>query len=265
MYKTVSVFIFAAFCISLILSACDINTDNEYESESNNEIIEVIDKSKPITDGNLITKTNTEKDGSINVEYFDNSDNLVEQYVWKDDAPVSHYVMTYTDDNLVMTKEEISPDGSDNVVYSYQYDSDNSIFQTTKSIYKDGMLTKSEIYDSNNTVTESTHYTYNENKKLSQVRRFDNNDILLEYFSYEYTDNGLMKKYSSHTADGDIKMYTTFEYNSEALLICEKYFNEKNELQYSMSYDYYESGTKKSSTKYDSQGNILSQTNFDEE
>lgn len=265
MNKTISVFILGAIFVSCVLSACDVKTNNESETDINSEIIEVIEKSQPISDGNLITKTNTEKDGSINVEYFDNNDNLVEQYVWKDDDKISHSVMTYTEDNMIMTKEEISPDGQSNTVYSYQYDSDNNISQTTKSLYENGLIKKSETYNNNDEITGSAEYIYNAENKLSQIKRYDESQALLEYFTYEYMDNGMVNKYSSYSADGEIKKYTTFEYNEDSLPVLENYFDGDDKKEYSIAYDYYESGAKKSSTQYDSNGNIISQTTYNDE
>lgn len=264
MYKAISILILGAIFASCLLCSCDADKSIEQTTGDNDRIIAAIDKSSPITDGNLIAKTNTDDDGNINIEYFDNSGNLVEQFLWQDEKAISHTVMKYSQDNKIMSKEEISPDGQSNVVYSYQYDSDSNITCTTISTFTDGMLTKSSTYDSDENITGNSYYYYNDSENLIKVERCDGADKLIEYFEYEYNSNGEKSKYSAFSADGAIKKYTTFEYNEDSLLSQEKYFDASDVLQSRFVYEYYDSGSLKSSTQYDNDGNVITQNTFQE-
>ena len=263
MHKAFSAIIAATFSLTVLLCGCDKTDSDESSTDYNEQLIEIIDKSTPITDGNLITKTNTDNDGNINVDYYDNNGNLVEQFLWEDDANKTHTVMTYSQDNKMLTKEELSPDGQSNVVYSYQYDEKNSLTSSTESVYSDGALSKSVNYDAENNETGRTEYHYNDSKQLIRIERFDNSEIA-EYFEYEYNTEGLASKYASYSADGKIKKYTTFEYNDQSLISVEYSFDSSDVLQNRIEYEYYASGEMKSCTKYDSNGNILTQSTFDD-
>lgn len=262
MYKAISILVLGAVFAACLLCSCDADKSEELTTDINDKVISAIDKSSPITDGNLITKTNTDDDGNINIDYFDNKGNLVEQFVWQDESTKSHTVMKYSEDNKVMSKEEISPDGQSNVVYSYQYDSDNNITGTTVSTFSDGMLKKSSTCDSDDNVTSNSYYFYDDSKNLTKIERRDSNDALIEYFEYTYDTDGQKSKYSSFAADGAIKKYTLFEYNDKSQLIQEKYFDSSDVMQYRFVYEYFDSGNMKSSTQYDSNDNIVSQDTF---
>ena len=250
--------------LSCIMCGCDTASGNEETTDMNEDIIAAIDRSAPITTGNLITKTSTDTDGNINICYYDNNDNLVEKYVWDEDSEVSHVIMSYSATAKLITKEDISPDGQTNTVYSYKYDSDDTLSQTTVSEFEDGFLAKSTTYDSEENVTGYSLYFYNDTKGLSKIEIYDEGDTLLEYFMYEYDANGNKVKYSAFSADGNLEQYTTFEYNDASLLVKEKYFNSANELQNYSIYEYYDSGSMKTAAKYDSDGNEISKDYFDD-
>ena len=49
-------------------------------TDNSQQIMDAIDKSSPITTGNLITKTDTDEDGNLNINYYDSNGNLVDNY-----------------------------------------------------------------------------------------------------------------------------------------------------------------------------------------
>lgn len=262
MQKVILVTLLGAAALACLLTACDSSTNDEDVSDLSDEIIAVIDKSTPVSSGNLITKTNTDKNGDINIEYYDNNDNLVEQYVWNDDSEVSHVVMTYSNDSLMMTKEEISPDKSSNVIYSYQYADDNTPTKTTVSEFENGFLLKTTEYDNNENIVSYSVYSYDESDNLLKVENYNADGTLSEYFTYEYNSDNLRSKYSTFSADGTVQKYTVFEYNSNLKLSEEAYYDGNGSLEYKFVYEYYESGNKKSSVGYDSEGNMISSDEY---
>lgn len=264
MQKAISILILGAITLSCLLCSCDLDSGHEETTDVNDEIIEAIDRSSPITDGNLITKTDTDEDGNINIKYFDNKDNLVEQYIWNDEKEVSHVVMTYSSTDKITKKEEISSDGQTNIVYSYQYDSDDVLQQTTISTFENGMMKKTCTYDNEDNQTSVSIYHYTDSNRLTKIERYDGENILQEYFEYEYNESGLTTKYSAYTASGQIKKYTTFEYNDASQLVKEKYFDAADSLQNYFVYEYHESGNTKSCTKYDADGSLISQSSFED-
>ena len=263
MHKAFAAIIAAALSLTVLLCGCSTKDSKESSTDNNEMLIEIIDKSTPITDGNLITKTNTDDDGNINVDYYDNNGNLVEQFLWENDEKKAHTVMKYSQDNKMLTKEELSPDGQSNVIYSYEYDEKNNLSSSTESVYSDGALSKSVTYDADSNETGRTEYRYNDNGQLTKIERYDNSGIA-EYFEYEYNSDGLASKYASYSADGKIKKYTTFEYNDKALISVEYSYDASDVLQDRIVYEYYASGAMKSCTKYDASRNILTQSLMDD-
>ena len=200
MHKALSAAIAGTLSLSVLLCGCAKKDSKESATDNNDRLIEIIDKSTPITDGNLITKTNSDSDGNINVDYYDNNGNLVEQYLWEDDAEKAHTVMTYSEDNKMLTKEDISPDGQANVVYSYEYDENNSLSSSNESIYEDGALKKSTNYDADGNTIGYSEYYYDDARRLIKIDRYEA-DALAEYFEYEYNSDGQTSKYSAYSAE----------------------------------------------------------------
>lgn len=263
MYKAISLLVISATLIALALSGCSPQVAEE-ETTDNSSIISAIDNSSPITKGNLITKTNTDENGNININYFDSKGNLVENFVWDDDEKISHSLMTYSDSDKLIQKEELSPDGQQNKVESYQYDSDNNLQQKTVSEFEAGKLTVSTIYSSDNTITSKSLSFYNDAGKLHKIERYDSQDNLEEYYTYEYNNNGQTIKYSAYDADETLLKYTTFEYNDNGMLKFERFFDKDNNPDGYYAFTYHESGNMKSSAKYDSDGKLLSEDFFED-
>ena len=263
MYKAISLLLVSATLFAVALSGCSPQIAEE-ETTDNSSIITALDNSSPITKGNLITKTNTDENGNININYFDTNGNLVENYVWDDNEKISHSVMTYSDSDKLMQKEELSPDGKQNKVESYKYDSDDNLQQKTVNEFKDGKLTISEIYNSDNMLTSKSLSFYNDAGKLNKIERYDSQDKLEEYYTYEYNDDGRTVKYSAYDSNESLVKYTTFEYNDNGLLAFERFFDKDGNSDGYYSFTYHESGNIKSSEKYDSNGKLLSKDVFDD-
>ena len=150
MPKSIAIIALSVVAFCLILTGCGKSTSDELTTDNTDAFLETIDKSTPISTGNLITKTSTDADGNLNVNYYDAKGNLVENFVWDDDEKIGHSVMKYSDDNRLLQKENISDDGKNNTVEAYRYGADNTVDQKTVSEYKDGKLNKSTIYDKDN-------------------------------------------------------------------------------------------------------------------
>lgn len=263
MQKTISILVLGAAILSVFMCGCNTLSGKEDTTDYNENIIEAIEKSSPITSGNLITKTKTDDDGNININYYDDNDNLVEQFIWDEDENVSHIIMSYTAENKIKTKEEISPDGKSNIVYSYSYNDNDELNQISLNEFENGVLKKSTNYDTENKITGYSQYYYNDNL-LTKIEVFDANKKMTEYFMYEYDTNGNKTKYSSFTADSNLKRFTTFDYNDEEQLIKEIYYSSSNEIENYFIYEYYESGKIKTSTKYDLDGNEISKNYYED-
>lgn len=264
MYKAISLLVISAVLLTFTLCSCNINVAEEETTDNSESVMAAIDKSSPITSGNLITKTNTDDNGNININYYDSKGNLVENFVWSDDENVEHTLMKYSESNLLLQKEEIAPDGKKNFVESYQYDKDNKIQQKTVSEFEDGKLKISTAYNAKNEKTSHSISFYNDTDKLSKVERYDENDSLEEYYMYEYNDDGKTVKYSAFDAEGNLKKYTTFDYNDNGQLSIERYFSNDNKLENYYKFEYFENGDMKSSSYYDSEGNLLSEDFFEQ-
>lgn len=263
MKKVLSMIVLGAVGTALLLASCDANTTSDDEStQLSEEMVQIIEKSSPVTSGNLITKTNSGSDGNVYVEYYDNNDNLVEEYVWNDDEFISHTVTTYTQSNLYATKEFIAQDGSRNLLYSYEYENE-SLVATKLSEYENGLLKKSTTTDADGNVTGYSVNSYNSNNQIEKIEIFNADDVLSEYYTYTYDSEGRQTKYSACSADGTVLKYTAFEY-SENGTVTEKYFDAKGTLEKYFIKEYFKDGNIKSNTEYDSQGNIISQDIFEE-
>lgn len=264
MQKAISFLLIGTVVMSLLLCACDATGGTEETSDQNDEIIAAIDKSSPITSGNLITKSKIDEDGNVNISYYDNHDNLVEQYVWHDGNQKSHTVMTYSETKQLMTKEELTPEGSHNLLTKYKYDSEDKLQQKTINEFEYGQLTKSTTYNADEKLTGYSLLFYNDADRLSKIERYDADGEMQEYFMYEYDGDGHISKYSAYTEDGALKQYTTIAYNDKGWPIEEKYFDDEDKLQGYCIFDYDDSGNLKTSSHYDAEGNLLSQDHSDD-
>lgn len=263
MNKAIPLMILASMILTLLLCSCSPKPAEEETTDNSQQIINAIDKSSPITTGNLITKTNTDENGNLNIDYYDSNGNIVENFVWSDDKNISHSLMKYSSSDLLVQKEDISPDGKRNKVESYQYDENNKIQRTTVSEFEDGKLKVSTIFDSENKKT-SQSLSFYEDDRLSKVERYDAEDKMEEYYVYEYNEDGKTAKYSAYSADGTLKKYTTFEYNEKGLLETEKYFDGNDNPDGYYSFTYHDSGNMKSSTYYNSEGKMVSEDFFED-
>lgn len=248
--------------IMLFLCGCDNSISEEETTDLNEAVIQTIDKSKPVTSGNLITKTKTDSDDNIHIEYYDSVGNLVENFVWdKNDTAVSHSIIRYTPDNKIQKKEEIFPGTTNSTIETYQYDSEGNISSKNVSEYKENKLYKSTNYDDDGNILSYSVSEYT-GELRTKVEKFDSADTLIEYYTYEYNQSGDMTKYSTFDNNGKIIKYTLFEYSESHLLLSEKYYNADDSIKNYNVYIYNDDGTKKSVISYDAQGNLLSENYF---
>ncbi len=253
--------LFSATLLMFLFCGCNNIVREEETTDVNETVIQTIEKSKPVTSGNLITKTKTDSEGNIHVEYHDSVGNLVEEYVWNNnDTIISHSIMRYTPDNKIQKKEEIHPADNYSVITSYQYDGAGNLFKKTASSYINDRLSTTFIIDGDNNLIEHSKSTY-ENDLLAKVERFDKNDSLIEYSTYDYNESAQLIKHSVFDKDGNIIRYTLFEYN-ETLLVSEKYYSADDSLKNYNEYTYNDDGTKKSVISYDADGTLLAENYF---
>ncbi len=263
MRKTISLIIFTAMVLTSSLTGCDINVSDAHTTELSDKVISVIDKSTPITQGNLITKTKTDDNGSISVDYYNSNGNMVESYVWdKNDNMTSHSVMTYDANNNITLKEHIDANGNRPFTENFYYTHDGKLDSKAEREYSDGKLTKETNFDSNGKKTghSLTHY---KDTLLVKVERFEADGELDQYYVYEYNDNKQTIKYSSYNGDGELEKYTTFEYKNN-VLAKEMYFDDDDELIKYYLFEYFESGNKKSVNCYDKDNKLISSDYFDD-
>lgn len=263
MQKAISILVFSAAVMTLLLSACDTQPAEEPSTDFSDKIIAAIDKSSPISQGNLITKTNTDDDGNLNISYYDSKGNMVESFIWKDNEKISHSLMTYSDSDKLVRKEEISPDGQSNKVESYKYDANDDIEQKTVNEFEDGKLRKSTVFDADNNVTGYTLSFYSDSDLLTKIERYDEDEDLVEYFMYEYNNKNQNVKYSAYDSDKALVKYTTFEYNEHGKVSIERYFDNDNKLQSYYTFEYFDNGDMMASRSYDSDGNLKSEDFFE--
>lgn len=265
MQKAISLLLIGAVVMSVFLCSCESQSGNEESSTGDDEkIIAVIEKSIPITKGNLITKTKTDGKDII-VDYYDSFANLIEEFVWANgETQKQHTVYAYTQDNAIASVTELTPDGKHMLVTAYQY-AGSDLYQKTISEYEDGRLNKTTTYNAQDEVTGYSLSHYGEEDRLEKIERFDSENKLEEYFLYEYDSAGRTSRYASYTADDQLKQYSTFTFNTDGKLTEEKYFNGNDELESYYKFSYYASGTMKDSVRYDANGNILSQDFFEDE
>jgi len=253
--------LFSATLLMLFLCGCDNTKPEEETTDVNETVMELIEKSNPVTEGNLITKTKTDSENNIHVEYYDSVGNLVETFIWDDNnANIRHSITQYTPDRKIQKEETIIPTDNYSVVTSYNYDGSGNLLSKTSSSYRDNRLYSTFLCDAQGELTEHTRRTYN-NDLLTKVERFDKNDSLIEYSVYEYNDSLQMIKHSVFDKDGNNIKYTVFEYSNN-ILIYEKYYSPDDSLNNYNEYTYNDDGTKKSVISYDSEGNLLSENYF---
>lgn len=264
MQKAVSLLILSAVLLSILLCGCD-SSGKEEETTDNSESISVaIEKSSPITKGNLITKAKIDGNNNINVEFYDNNGNLAELFVWDGENQKSHTVMTYSESKKMITKEELTPTGNHSLFTSYQYDSSDALVQSTVSEYEDGILTKATTYDKDNNVIGYSVSERNDSDQVTKIERYDGADKLQEYFVYDYDKNGRTSKSSTYNGDGTLKKYTVFTFNDDGRLIEEHYYDGNDKLTEYYVYDYYESGNRKSLSYYGADGKLISSDSFED-
>ncbi len=245
--------------LTILFTSCVKQRSEEPTTDDNDRIIAAIDKSTPISQGNLITKTDTDNEGNLNINYFDSDGNLVENFVWTETENIAHSVMTYSDSNMLILKEEINADGKTSSVEAYKYDTENNLTEKTVSEVQDGKTTKSTVYDSDDKILNSTAFSFNANDTLSKKEIFDSKNKLVEYLIYEYNDKFQNTKCSVFNADSTLKSYTCFEYNSSGLITKEQKFDGKDNLLDYYEMDYAADGSLSASRHFDSDGNLLSE------
>lgn len=264
MYKTISLLVISAALLAILLCSCQADISDEETTDNNEKIIAAIDKSSPVTKGNLITKTETADDGKIIIGYYDSNHNLVEKFVWNDDENIAHSVMQYSSTNKLQTKEELTPDGKTESIEAYQYDADENLIGKTVNEFENGMQKKSTVYDSDNKITGYSVSYYNDAELLTKIERFNSHNKLEEYYMYEYDSNGQTVKYSAYDSNSVLSKYTTFEYDDGGRMTIDRYFDSNNTLLSYNLYEYHESGNIKSVARYDSDGTVTDIDYFDD-
>ncbi len=263
MHKAIPLILFSAVFISVLMTGCNNTVIEEPTTDTNEKIIETIEKSKPVTQGNLITKTNTDDEGKVSVEYYDSFGNLVESYLWNNNEVLSHSIITYTPDNNIQRKEEIDANGLNSSIESFKYDNEGNLQSKTFNEFTDGRLTKSTNYDSGGNVTGYSVSEYNDDDLLVKINRYDNNDSLLDYYTYEYNDKSQAVRYSGFDSEDNLLRYTVFDFNDKGLIQTEKYYDSNNNLESYYSFTYDENGNMIMSSSFDAEGNLISEDIFD--
>ncbi len=263
MYKAIPLLLLSAVLISVFMTGCDKAVGEEPTTDTNEKIIETIEKSKPVTQGNLITKTNTDDEGKVSVEYYDSFGNLVESYLWNDKEVLSHSIITYTPDNNIQKKEEIDADGLSSSVESFKYDNEGNLQSKTFNEFSEGRLIKSTNYDTAGNVAGYSVSEYNDDGLLVRINRYDSNDILLDYYTYDYNDKAQAVRYSAYNSDNNLLRYTLFEFNEKGLIQTEKYYDGNDNLENYYSFTYDENGNMIMSSSYDADGNLISEDIMD--
>ncbi len=264
MRKTVLLITFSAAIIAAVLCSC--GTVKEEETTNGDESVSyAVDRSYPITDGNLITKVKIDDEDCVNVEYYDNDGNLVEVFVWDEEYQKAHTLMKYSGDKMV-SKEELTPDGSHSLLTTYYYDDNGNASGSTVSEYEKGNIAKSTTYDKDGKITGRSESERDENNRLIKISKYDGNDTLLEYTQYEYKDEKNVNPYKLSVYNGDesLKSYTEFTYNDDDLCVKESHFDKDGKLSDYYAYEYYDSKTAKSFSRYDADGTLLSREEFED-
>ena len=65
MLKTIALLVLSSALVAILFTSCSEQTSDEPTSVTNDRIIAAIDKSVPISEGNLITKTETDENGNL--------------------------------------------------------------------------------------------------------------------------------------------------------------------------------------------------------
>ncbi len=258
MYRKFSLIFITAILLTTALTGCDSEIKNESTTVSNESIQALIDKTTPMTDGDLIKVSKTDENGNLSIEYYDADDNLVENFVWGDNGTIiSHHVMKYNENNKITSKEEIAEDGNKPIVESYNYDNNGELSSVSKKEFSQGNLTKETIF---NDAGDVTQYIYNhfENGLLLKTERCNSDNKINEYVVNEYNDKAQLIKATTFDSDNKQKNSTTFEY-SDKHLIKESYFDSNDNLTKYYVFTYNADGTTNTSTLYDADGNIKAQ------
>ncbi len=259
MVKTIAALLISSVAITLLLASCSKSNSEEPTTDDTDKVIAAIDKSIPVTSGNLITKTETDADGNLNINYYNSDGNLVENFVWTETENISHSLMTYSETDKLMQKEYLTPQGITSSVESYVYDSADNLEKKTVNVYEDGKNMTSTTYDADNNVLNSSTYSYNNIELLTKIEIFDKDNNLSEYFCYEYNDKNQNVKYSAYGADSTLKKYTTFEYNDAGLTVAERNFDRENNLLDYYTMEYSDNNELVASRHFDGQGNLTSE------
>lgn len=259
MVKTIAAILISSVVFTLLLASCSKTNTEEPTTDYADRVIAAIDKSTPVTQGNLITKTETDADGNLNINYYNSDGNLVENFIWTETENISHSLMTYSETDKLLQKEYLSPQGITASVESYVYDTADNLEKKTVNVYEDGKNKTSTTYDANDNVINSSSYSYNDSELLTKIEIFDKNNKLSEYFCYEYNDKYQNVKYSAYGADSTLKKYTTFEYNDAGLTTTERNFDGSDNLLDYYTMEYSDNNELVASRHFDSQGNLTSE------
>ena len=83
MYKAITL-LSISIAILLLFNGCDITGADEAATDASEYYIEAIEKTVPVTPGNLITKTDSDENGNISVDYYNSTGNHVESFLVND-------------------------------------------------------------------------------------------------------------------------------------------------------------------------------------
>ncbi len=259
MVRTIAALLISSVVLTFLLASCSKTNTEEPTTDDTDRVIAAIDKSIPVTQGNLITKTETDSDGNLNINYYNSDGNLVENFVWTETENIAHSLMTYSETDKLIQKENLSPQGITASVESYLYDSEDNLEKKTVNVYEDGKNKTSTTYDANDNVLNSSAYSYNDIELLAKIEIFDKNNNLTEYYCYEYNNKNQNVKYSAYSADSTLKKYTAFEYNDAGLITSERNFDSDDNLLDYYTMEYNDNNELVASRHFDSQGNLTSE------
>lgn len=141
--------------------------------------------------------TDNDIEYTLNFKYDENSNLIHRKKVLKDETIVFDCDREFEANAL--TKETYR--GSPQVTIEYQYDSLGLLF--TKNTFSNDMLSFSYTYE------------YNDKNKLVKESKFDANNVLIEKLEYNYIDNKFIQSISKYNRSGYLTMKWKYLYNDK--------------------------------------------------
>jgi len=209
-----------------------------------------------IRQSNSESKYSYDSDGNV-IERYDTDFNTTgERRIWTlfegdNTAFTWQYTYTYGADGLPLSVTKYFPDGSVDILASFNYDeagnkiteayynADGKFYRLERYSYEGDNLVEETYYDGENNLTGNNKYSFDAQGNLLSAAKFDVDKSLLSEKKYEYDDNNNRIKEQSYNREGELTQQTNYSFDDNGNKLSETLYDSEGEqiLQQTLAYD----------------------------